>query len=175
MKKIRFGVFETNSSSVHTLTISNQSSIEEDKNNIYYENSINVNNFYYTGEPYNDGDTLHGGKYGDYSNGVVWEAKTTHEKAALFCLYLNDQDSVDIEISSYYISLLKQSMEYKDIRLRNDCFLSPVKDRGELDIDIGVFTSWRGSEHAEKMMIFNGFLDIIKDDSKMITVRKGEN
>jgi len=171
MIKIRECVFETNSSSVHTLTVKSKSVSDKE---IYNNNVLDLDKFYHKGEGYTS-DPYTGGEYNDYSNGTVWNAFTRHEKAALLFLYLNEESwAIDEVHKKYFTDYVKEILGYTIIKNDGNYRLSCDEDRGKLDIDMEKLI-YSNVELPEQLKILDEFIDVINDDTKIITVREGDN
>jgi len=170
-KKVREGVFETNSSSVHSITVRTKCGLERqlvDGHNILYPEV-----FYNRDVEVNDIDT-----YG-YTECRQWSAYTFDEKAALLMLYLNytricmeSFDKVKVEMSIEYVS---KQLPYKNIILGREC-IDYFSDMGQLDFDFYMLSASPETTFDEvKEELLDRFLNVIKDDSKYIIVVQSKN
>ena len=103
MKTIRNNVFETNSSSTHSITILQQTFNLVDENNILHPENL---------------------KY-DY-NGVII-ANTKNKKAALFCHYFADVISNKDNLSEIF-KILANDLGYHEININFKSSFSPFDD-----------------------------------------------
>jgi len=164
----RQNCFETNSSSVHSLTV--KSKIEHEKlPNLVQDNVLYPDVFYAKGRSYKDDDCWY------IYDGTSWTANTKDEKAALLFLYLN-YDDIAKDRKQYLVNQAKLMLDYKDVILGEDSLCYGV-DRGELAFPLEVLSPWNSDtdalEQCEKML--DEFVAVIKDDSKVIEVIIGDN
>jgi len=183
MKKvIRRGVFETNSSSVHTMVVQLKSKIPLKKMGLVEKNILYPSVFYHT---YTEPTETQCG--GDLYNGKQWVAYTFDEKAALLMLYMNEMKRdcdgtvqrylcLDKDIVYKAIHYIKMNLPYNDVVLE-DTSISIYEDRGEVTFSfIEEFTNTMNFSFDEIMeKIIDPFLEVIKDETKYILVRQGRN
>ena len=110
MKTIRNNVFETNSSSTHSITILQQTFNLVDENNILHPENL---------------------KY-DY-NGVII-ANTKNKKAALFCHYFADVISNKDNLSEIF-KILANDLGYHEININFKSSFSPFDDDDWFNFD----------------------------------------
>lgn len=164
MKKIRYNCFETNSSSVHSLTIKHRQDKKIDKlliHNVLYPGVLLSKKIMAS-----DTELEHEGMY---SKSTIL-AETKDEKAALLFLFLNYElfEGWDVdkkEETRQYIMYVKEKLGYDNVILSEEDVLPTFKDRGDLEINVTNFN----------FTIINEFIEVILDDYKIIEDIQGEN
>ena len=156
-KSIRNSVFETNSSSVHSLTVKTKVDGVNEHKLVDKQNQLHPVVFYQTG-------------YNTTHDGSEWFAYTFDEKAALLILYLNytriSHDIFNTILVEKSFEYVKGRLPYSDIIIKDDyiCYFS---DRGELAFDFYVLDSDQTFEEIKKQLL-DPFLAVIEDDTKYI-------
>ena len=110
MKTIRNNVFETNSSSTHSITILQQTFNLVDENNILHPENL---------------------KY-DYNRVII--ANTKNKKAALFCHYFADVISNKDNLSEIF-KILANDLGYHEININFKSSFSPFDDDDWFNFD----------------------------------------
>jgi len=183
MKRVvRPECFETNSSSVHSLSVISKSSAnvlcELVKDNVLYPDV-----FYNTVKRFH-GD--HGIDY-IYDEGKRWYAVTRDEKAALLFLYLNyvklafegdtdfASDSFDENMILNAIEIAEELLPYDSIHFGENSISPFQEDKGEMIINIGDVLSKYGSKDQKELeRIIGEFCTLILDDDKILDCVQGE-
>lgn len=110
MKTIRNNVFETNSSSTHSITILQQTFNLIDENNILHPENLTY----------------------DYNE--VIKANTKNRKAALFCHYFADVISNKDNLSEIF-KILSNDLGYNEININFESSFSPFDDDDWFNFD----------------------------------------
>jgi len=176
MKKVeREGVFETNSSSVHTLTVSERQ--KEEYRRFVKDDILYPDEFYKTYVKY--------GEFDDIQEGKLWEATTFDEKACLLFLYLNygrleiitaqtEYTQCDGRLVFVAINMAKNLLPYKDV-----CFgvesISPLVDRGDVAIDLTGLLLYPGEDTPNYKKAIEDFVHTINNNNLIIRVVTGKN
>lgn len=174
MKKIiRNSVFETNSSSTHSLTIYKKRS--DDPKGLVEGNILYPDVFYKLSEEYDSGDMF---------NGKRWKAHTQAEKAAVLFLYLNyanlDLQSKNPDFSE---TLVKKAIEYatvllpySDVVMGTKC-ICPYADNGTVEIVANLvdLLQYETTDIDRVKMEIKKFLDVVKDSECYIEIIDGND
>jgi len=179
--KIRTRVFETNSSSVHSLTFFKKGTSENTalvKDNILYPDV-----FYATKQNYSDPD--------DCCNGDRWCAHSQDEKAAMLFLYLNDVmitvgEEKDSQWKSWNSDMAVQTVEYAKSKLPyTDVILGEKsiglwEDRGEIEWEYDFLNPGAVDRYGDDLInemknSINGWIDAIMNPDVWVECVQGSN
>jgi hypothetical protein len=172
---IREGVFETNSSSVHTMTITEKT--QKTYSKFVKENILYPDEFYKT--------YVQWGMFDDIVGGKLWEAITFEEKACLLFLYLNHGRLEVINTETKHtkfngtlvfaaINMAKKLLPYEDVCLGVES-ISPIVDRGDVAIDITGICNYPEENTPDYEKAIQDFINVIYNIDLVIKVVTGTN
>jgi len=169
LRKIREGVFETNSSSVHTITIRKRS--KDIDTILVSDNILYPDVFHESGTPV---DHFLG-------PGTQWTANSIAEKAALLFLYLNHIKDLgtpdyDIEKLNEAIDYLKSKLPYNNI-VMGDKYIETYEGQTSLPFDFShMFDEYEKVLFEDiKKKLLDPFLEVILDEDRYIVVCQGQD
>jgi len=172
--KIRNAVFETNSSSVHSLTIKSKNP-ENQKNGLVVDFVLYPDVFCQMYKRFLGA----GDGYYIYENGKMWQAYTRDEKAAtlfgyLNCAKLDESDACQTKTDAC-IGTARALLAhlYVDVVMGEESI--PIfGDKGENPFDFGCLSTWSSSTVEDCQKIVQEFCKVIEDDNVFIEVVMGE-
>ena len=174
---IRKSVFETNSSSVHSLTVLKMST-DNQCTDLVKDNILYPSVFASSYQHYSDHDHYY------INNGEMWVARTFDEKAALLFSYIGyAYHNVTTQYPQFlkervdmYFNYAKSMLPYTDIIFGNE-YINPFEDRGDLELPLTCMTRWDDEQNYEDIVQqeVDEFVKVIKDPILMIKVIQGDN